>query len=356
MKELHNIMAQISQLNQQSAQLFAQRMQLVEQMALYKQAHGLEVWEELSPHQALAQSTALLPQPELRPYFARWLALQRQLDCQYEERVRGRSTVAYQGVEGAFSHIALTRLFPDAQPLSCPTFEEVFQAVEQGRAAYGVLPFENSFAGDVDAVLDLCFAHPEVSVCRRYDLQVQQNLLALPGARLSDIRRVMSHPQAIAQSRPFLNSLGLETVECANTALAARQVGQSGDVTLAAIASAETAALYGLSVLARGINTDSTNTTRFIVISKQRPSQGNRFSLLFTARHQAGSLAQALQTIGEAGFNMECIKSRPRPGQPFAYYFYVELEGQAQQPQTGELLARLREICSTIRLLGVYTI
>lgn len=212
MKELHNILAQISQLNQQSAQLFAQRMQLVEQMALYKQAHGLEVWEELSSNQALAQS------------------------------------------------------------------------------------------------------------------------------------------------RPFLNSLGLETVECANTALAARQVGQSGDVTLAAIASAETAALYGLSVLARGINTDSTNTTRFIVISKQRPSQGNRFSLLFTARHQAGSLAQALQTIGEAGFNMECIKSRPRPGQPFAYYFYVELEGQAQQPQTGELLARLREICSTIRLLGVYTI
>ena len=165
-----------------------------------------------------------------------------------------------------------------------------------------------------------------------------------------------SHPQAIAQCQASLKSHQLTAIDYPNTAMAAQFVSQSGDRSKAAIASEETAALYGLQLLAREINTSRENTTRFIVISKQRPSQGNRFSLLFTARHQAGSLAQALQTIGEAGFNMECIKSRPRPGQPFAYYFYVELEGQAQQPQTGELLARLREICSTIRLLGVYTI
>ena len=258
-------------------------------------------------------------------------------------------------MEGASTHIALRKLFPQAGAKSYPTWAAVFDAVQSGEAAYGVLPFENSNAGDVSAVLDLCFAYPELHVCKVYDLPVRQNLLALPGAKLADIRRVVSHPQAIAQSARFLNSLGLSSSECLNTAVAAKQVAESGDLTLAAIASAETAELYGLQVLAAGINSDGDNTTRFIVITREKPTGGDRFSLLFTVDHKAGQLARVIQAIGAAGFNMECIKSRPMPGVPFEYYFYVELEGQPGEQASKTLLEALGQICNTLRVLGVYT-
>lgn len=263
--------------------------------------------------------------------------------------------VGYQGTEGAFSHIALLRMFPHAKAQKYTTWAAVLEAVQNQTLDYGVLPFENSYAGDVSAVLDLCFDHPQISVCRVYDLPVCQNLLALPGASLQDIRRVLSHPQAIAQSQAFLDRLHLQPMECLNTAMAAKQVAQSGDKTMAAIASEETAQLYGLQVLARQINAQQENTTRFIVISRQTPTQGNRFSLLFTVQHKAGQLAKAVQVIAAAGFNMECIKSRPVRNVPFQYYFYVELEGNAHAPQAEKMMRELTEICDTLRVLGVYT-
>ena len=227
--------------------------------------------------------------------------------------------------------------------------------MEAGDAAYGVLPFENSHAGDVSAVLDLCFAHPGLYVTEVCDLPVRQNLLGLPGAKLSDITRVCSHPQAIAQSERFLKSLSLPAEDCLNTAVAAKKVAESGDKTLAAIASEETAALYGLQVLAADINSDGDNTTRFIVIGRELPVSGDRFSLLFTVDHKAGKLAAVIQAIGAAGFNMECIKSRPMPGVPFEYYFYVELEGQPGAQGTKALLSELERVCNTLRVLGIFT-
>ena len=149
-------------------------------------------------------------------------------------------------------------------------------------------------------------------------------------------------------------TLGLEAVPRANTAEAAREVAESGRLDAAAIASAETAALYGLQVLARDINTEGANTTRFIVVSRAKPQKGNRFSLMFAADHKAGMLAQVVQLIGAAGFNMECIKSRPIPHVPFEYYFYVELVGDASGAPARALLTRMQGICRRVRLLGIY--
>ena len=132
-------------------------------------------------------------------------------------------------------------------------------------------------------------------------------------------------------------------------------MAESGDKTLAAIASEETAALYGLQVLAADINSDGDNTTRFIVIGRELPVSGDRFSLLFTVDHKAGKLAAVIQAIGAAGFNMECIKSRPMPGVPFEYYFYVELEGQPGAQGTKALLSELERVCNTLRVLGIFT-
>ena len=140
-----------------------------------------------------------------------------------------------------------------------------------------------------------------------------------------------------------------------NTAMAAKFVAESGDPSKAAIASAETAALYGLEVLVPSINTDGDNTTRFIVLSREKPTVGNRFSLLFTLDNKPGKLAEVIQVIGRFGYDMESIKSRPLPHVPFDYYFYVELVGDPSADETAALLRELDHTCRTVRLLGVYT-
>ena len=224
-----------------------------------------------------------------------------------------------------------------------------------GDAAHGVVPFENSHAGDVSAVLDLCYNHPGLWVVDVYDLPISQNLLVLPGTQLSDLTRVYSHQQAIAQSETFLKQFGLPATAMPNTAMAAKFVAESGDRTKAAIASVETAALYGLEVLVPSINTDGDNTTRFIVLSREKPTAGNRFSLLFTLDNKPGKLAEVIQVIGASGYDMESIKSRPLPHVPFDYYFYVELVGDPAAEKTAALLRELNHVCRTVRLLGVYT-
>ena len=312
---------------------------------------------EQAAHKAavLEKAAARIHAPALSPYYKDHVQNMMDVAKQYEALILGQNRAAYQGVEGAFAHIALRALFPHAEAVSCPTWDEVFDAVEKGDAAHGVVPFENSHAGDVSAVLDLCYNHPELWVVDVYDLPISQNLLVLPGTQLSQLRTVYSHQQAIAQSETFLKQFRLPATAMANTAMAAKFVAESKDPTKAAIASTETAALYGLEILVPNINTDGDNTTRFIVLSREKPTAGNRFSLLFTVDNKPGKLAEVIQVIGASGFNMESIKSRPMPHVPFEYYFYVELVGDAAAGETAALLRELDRTCRTVRLLGVYT-
>lgn len=340
----------------QMAALFAQRMDAVRMVAAYKQAHGLPVLDATREEAVVQKNLAHLggtaeDTAAIAAFYEDFVRHNMALSRQFQTRLLGQSTVAYQGVEGAFSHIALKTLFPHGDALAFATWAQVFDAVEKGEAASGVLPFENSFAGDVSEVMDLCFAHPNLLVQQMYDLPVSQNLLGLPGARISDVRTVLSHPQALSQSARMLESLGLATQSCANTAEAARHVAQTGDLSLAAVASRETAALYGLQVLVRDIQTSGENTTRFIVIGKRCAQAGNRFSLLFTIENAAGQLARVIQTISAMGVNMECIKSRPMAHLPWEYYFYSELVGNCPDA----VAEALRDVCKSVRVLGVYT-
>ena len=257
----------------------------------------------------------------------------------------------------------MQRLFPFARQTACTTWGEVFDAVQSGDAQFGVLPFENSNAGDVSTVLDLLYTHPDIIISRMCDLPIRQDLLAVPGATLQTIRTVVSHPQALAQSSVFVQQHGFKTGTWGNTADAARHVAELKDPTVAAIASAETAGLYGLQILCAGINADGDNTTRFIVIERAAAApamtgEGQRLALLFTARHKPGQLAAALDQIGARGFNMECIKSRPLPHVPFEYYFYVQLVCPADSSGAAcqALLDTLTSVCSTLRLLGAFTL
>ena len=353
MNLLESARVRIDEIDAQMAALFEERMKAVGDVIIYKRDNNMPILDAGREALVVEKNTARIQNEELKSYYADYIRYQMSLSRAYQAQVLGRDQVAYQGVEGAFSHIAAMRLFPHGRAVSFATWEDVFDAVESGRVARGVLPFENSNAGDVSDVLDLCYLR-NLYVVDVYDLPVSQNLLALPGAKLSDIRDVYSHPQAISQSKPFLQANSLPTHAMTNTALAAKYVADSGDVSKAAIASPETAALYGLQVLVPNINSDQDNTTRFIVVSKEKPTDGNRFSLLFTVDNKPGKLAEVIQCVGASGFNMESIKSRPMPHERFQYYFYIEVVGSPNAESTRTLLTQLDKICRTVRLLGIY--
>lgn len=356
---LQQARAEIDAVDAQMAALFERRMRAVKQVAQYKAETGKPVFDADREAAVIEKNTARLEDEALRPYYRAFLQEAMAVSSAYQRGILGQDTAAYQGVEGAWSHIMLRQLFPFARAKAFSTWAEVCDAVEAGDAWAGVLPFENSNAGDVSTVLDLLYARPALAVTRMCDLPIRQDLLGLPGAQLSDIRTVISHQQALAQSSPFLRAHGAATRAWGNTADAARYVAETGDKSLAAIASAETARLYGLEILAEGVNEDGDNTTRFIVVQRAAgqpfcPRGGQRLGLLFTVDHKPGKLAQVIELIGRQGFNMECIKSRPLPHVQFEYYFYVQLICPADAAECETLLRELEPVCRTVRVMGVF--
>ena len=261
--------------------------------------------------------------------------------------------VGYQGTMGAFSHIAATRIFQETSHKSYPTFEDVFSAVNSGEISFGVIPFENSYTGEVGEVLDLLFKY-DCHISGIYDLKIDQNLLGLKDAELSDIQLVYSHQQALSQCQAYLREKNLETVPYANTALAAKYISEAGDIHKAAIASEKTAELYGLKILEPNINTSKENTTRFIVLTKEIQYIGNKFNLLFTVDHNAGQLAHVIQIIAEYGYNMENIRSRSLHSLPWQYYFYVEIVGNLSDSKTSMMIEEMRKSCKELKILGSY--
>ena len=227
MDALEQARAEIDTVDAQLAALFERRMAAVLQVAEYKRAHGLPIYDAAREAAVLEKAAARIRQPALRPYYKDHVQHMMDIAKQYEAAVLGQNRAAYQGVEGAFAHIALKALFPHAEAVSYSTWDEVFEAVASGEAAHGVVPFENSHAGDVSAVLDLCYNHPELWVVNVYDLPISQNLLVLPGTQLSQLRTVYSHQQAIAQSETFLKQFRLPATAMANTAMAAKFVAES---------------------------------------------------------------------------------------------------------------------------------
>lgn len=363
MNELEQARQQIDEIDAQMAALFEQRMQAVTMVAHHKAQTGMAVFDASREDAVVAKNVARLQNPKMAAYYEDFIRHTMAVSRSYQEYRLGLDKVAYQGVEGAFTHIALRHLFPHSKALNFAGWNEVFDAVVSGECAYGVLPFENSNAGDVSSVLDLCYQYEGIHVVQMYDQPISQNLLVVPGTALRDVRTVLSHPQAISQSSQFLRANGLTAKASANTAIAAKQVAEMGDKTVAAIASAETAALYGLEVLVRNINTDGDNTTRFIVIEKEGAQRqpiaaapGQRLSMLFTVDHKPGRLARVIQIIGERGFNMETIKSRPLPHVQFEYYFYVQLvcPANAATDDCAKLVHELENVCRTVRILGVF--
>jgi len=263
--------------------------------------------------------------------------------------------VAYQGEAGAYSEQGAVALFPDAEHRPLPSIRTVFESVEVGRTGWGLVPMDNSQAGSINETYDLFLRHG-LHLVGETVVRVDHCLLALPGSAIDDLREVVSHPQAIAQCEEFLSALDVTVRAEYNTAGAAKRIAEDRLERSAAIASRRAAELYGLEVLAERIQTYPDNYTRFGALSRDPAPLGepDKSSLVFGVGHVAGSLYRCLGAFAERHLNLTKLESRPRPGRPWEYVFYADVEAPAQLPEMVEALATLSEHATFTRLLGTY--
>ena len=374
--ELSEIRTKIDAVDDQLLELFLQRMQLSDEVAAYKNEHRLPILNKQREREILAKVTEKSGDKERYAYhlFSTLFELARSRQAELidapthvEAQVKASlaaggevfpqtGLVACQGVEGANSQVACDRILPRGNIVYVKTFQAVASAVESGLCKFGVLPIENSSSGSVRAVYELLQDH-KLSVVRSTRLCIRHELLALPGAKLSDITEIYSHEQAIGQCSRFLTGLnGVRVVPCDNTAAAAQMVAERGDKHVAAISSHPCAALYGLECLKDDIQDSDNNYTRFFCVAKDPViyAGANRISLIIACENKPGALYDILSKLAALGINMTKLESCPVTGRNFEFIFFLELEASVHEPGVLPMLEELERSCESFQFLGSY--
>ena len=376
--ELQDYRKKIDEIDAQLTALFTERMQTAAQIAAYKKEHALSVLDAGRERQKLSEIAKLAGEEfedaamslyslifELsRGYQSRLLGTNAELPKKIEAAIQNtpqlfppKAIVACQGVEGAYSQQACEKLFRTPNVFYFSTFDAVFSAIEQGFCQYGIIPLENSTAGSVNKVYDLMTKH-SFSIVRSVRLKIDHALLALPGAKLGEIKEIYSHEQAISQCSQFLQSLGdVKIIRCENTAAAAKFVAESGRRDIAALAARSCVGLYGLECLQSSVQDQGNNYTRFICISKNLEIYpgADRTSLMMVLPHKPGSLYKVLSRFYALGVNLNKLESRPMPERNFEFMFYFDLDTSVYSPQFIQLMGELQTISEEFKYLGSYS-
>ena len=265
-------------------------------------------------------------------------------------------TVACQGTEGANSQLAAEKLFSIPNIMFMGSFEGVFNAVAKGFCRYGILPISNNLHGSVTEVYDLMKKH-KFYIVKSIKLRVEHVLVAKKGVSLKNVKEVYSHSQAIGQCSQYLSEMGVKVTECANTAVAAKMVSESGRDDVAAICNPSAASVYGLTTLASDIADSDNNYTRFICISKELEIYpgANKTSIMFTLPHVPGSLFSIIAKFAALGVNFSKIESRPIPGKDFEYMFYLDFDASLHSEGLLETLDLFDEEYEGGSFLGCYS-
>ena len=374
--ELSEIRTRIDAVDDQLLKLFLERMELAEEVAAYKNEHHLPILNKQREREILAKVTARAGDKERYAYHLYStlfeLARSRQaelvdLPTRVAERVEKSlaaggpvfpqtGLVACQGVEGANSQVACDRLLPRGSILYVKTFDAVVSAVESGLCKFGVLPIENSSNGSVRTVYGLLQSH-NLSIVRSTRLCIRHELLTLPGVKMEDITEIYSHEQAIGQCSRFLNGLnGVRVIPCANTAVAAKMVAESGSRHAAAISSHPCAELYGLECLNDHIQDSDNNYTRFICITKDPAiyAGANRISLVIAFENRPGALYDILSKLAALDINLTKLESCPVVGSDFEFIFFLELDATVKDPSVLAMLEEMERSCAQFQFLGNY--
>jgi prephenate dehydratase len=264
--------------------------------------------------------------------------------------------IAFQGESGAYSEQAVFNYFGTVETQPCESFDMVFDSVVSGVSDFGLIPIENSLAGSIHQNYDLLLRH-ELHITGEYLLRVQHCLIALPGVQKADIKKAISHPQALGQCAAYLRGLGVKTESTYDTAGSVKMLKESGARDTAAVASRRAAEIHGMQILEEGIEDNAENYTRFLAISKTGTmSDGEaKTSIVFTLKNQPGALFKALSVFALRDIDLTKIESRPLQGKPWEYLFYIDFLGAAHEETARKALDHLGEYALMLRVLGSYS-
>ncbi len=376
MLDLGEIREKIDVIDRQLVDLFEARMELCRNVADYKIETGKKVLDVERERAKLETVAGMVSNPDnayaVKDLFAQIISNSRKMQYRMLEQTLGtlrapyeavdtieksKCTVVYQGVPGAYSYIAMRRFFgKDVKNFAAATWRDAMDAVSNGRADYAVLPIENSTAGIVAGVYDLLQEYDNYIVAETY-VKVEHALLGLPGTDIDKVETVYSHPQGFMQCEHFLSKhKNWQQISQTNTAGSAKKVLEENDTTHVAIASEEAAEVYGLEVLEKAINDLDNNTTRFVIVSKNRKFVKNagKMSIVFETKNEAGTLYSLLSHIIYNGLNMNKIESRPIEGREWEFRFFVDFEGNIDDPAVMNAMRGIEEEAVSIKLLGNY--
>lgn len=375
--DLKESRAKIDEIDKEIVRLFEERMDVATDVAAYKRSTGKKVLDPAREEEKINSLTALTDNEfnkmAVEELFRQIMSISRK----YQYKVLGSETdsqlpfkqvdeldvdndtrIACFGEAGAYTEQAMEEIFgKDINSINKLTFKEVIEAVANGEAKYGVLPIENTTTGGITDIYDLLPDY-DVSIVAEHVVKVEQALLGKKGAKIEDIRTVYSHPQGLMQCAKFLEEHSYMTTKSYNsTSGGAKKVAEDDDMTQAAIASTRAGKIFGLEVLQESINYESENYTRFIVISNKKIflSNANKISLLFEIKHQAGSLYNMLANFYYNDLNLTKIESRPIENKTWEYRFFVDIEGNLNDPAVSNALACINEYASKVYVLGNIT-
>ena len=376
--DINELRHQINDIDADLVTLFTKRMEIAAQIADYKKEHNLPIYVPAREREIL-QEVAQKAGPDMANYTRVLYSLLFELSRSYQSKRNEALTplyntitdsientpklfpqapmVACQGVEGAYSQIACEKIFKTPMIMYFKNFDGVFTAIEKGLCQYGILPIENSTAGSVKKVYDLMIKH-NFSIVRTFRMKIDHCLLAKPGTKLSDIKEIYSHEQAINQCSDFLKSLnGVTVIPVENTAVAANMVATSSRADIAAISSHTCQEIYGLVSLADSIQDKGNNRTRFICISKNLEIYpgSDKTSIMMILSHKPGALYKVLARMYVLGINVIKLESRPIPDREFEFMFYFDLETSIYSQEFVQLMCELDDLCEEFKYLGSYT-
>lgn len=373
--DLQELRQQIDAIDSQIVDLYEKRMDVSRQVAEYKISTGKKVFDRQREAEKLSRVKSLTHNEfnshGIEELFEQIMSMSRKLQYRLlaehgslgklpfisvDELETDKARVVFQGAEGAYSQAAMMKYFGDkVHSFHVDTFRDAMSAIDEGSADFAVLPIENSTAGIVNEIYDLLQEYENYIVGEQI-IKIEHCLLGVPGAELSDIRTVYSHPQSLMQSAKYLESHDWQQISMQNNAFAAKKVAQEQDKTQAAIAGEHAASVYGLQVLQRGVNDSGINSTRFIIVTNQKifRRDAKKVSICFEVPHESGSLYHMLSHFIYNNLNMTKIESRPIEDRAWEYRFFIDFEGNLADGAVKNALRGLRDEARNMKILGNY--
>ena len=373
--DLLQLRQQIDTIDRQIVDLYEKRMDVSRQVAEYKIETGKKVFDKQREQEKIARVKALTHNDfnshGVEELFEQIMSMSRKLQSQLlaahgsegrlpfigvDELETECARVVYQGAEGSYSQAAMRKFFGEnVNAFHVESFRDAMSAIDEGSADFAVLPIENSTAGIVNEIYDLLVEFENYIVGEQV-IPIEHCLLALPGTKMEEIKRVYSHPQSLMQSARYLSEHDWQQISMQNNAFAALKVAKDKDQTQAAIASEYAGQTYGLEILEKGINDSDSNSTRFIIVTNQKifRKNANKISLCLEIPHESGSLYHILSHFIYNNLNMTKIESRPIPERNWEYRFFIDFEGNLADSAVKNALRGLREEARSMKILGNY--